>query len=55
MMDEPNCTTAECVSANEGRERIRQKLSAISEHYEKVVDIDLQAIRDVIQAKIDAL
>jgi len=53
--DEEDCVTAECVSRNEGRNRLRQKLSAITEHYQKVVDIDLNELRIVIQAKIAAL
>ncbi len=53
MMDEPNCATAECEERNAGRELVRQKLTAISEHYIKVVKVDLKAVRNAVQAKLN--
>ena len=55
MNDEEDCEDADCESRNEGRERIRKKLSAIIEHYGKVVDINLPDVREIIQAKIEAV
>lgn len=52
LNDEPNCTTAACISRNEGREKIRQKVSSIVEHYEKVTNVDLYELRGAIQAKL---
>jgi substrate import-associated zinc metallohydrolase lipoprotein len=53
MTDEPNCTTPACESRNAGRELVRQKLASIREHYVKVVAIDLGAVRNAIQAKLN--
>ena len=53
MTDEPNCTTAECENRNEGRAFVREKLTSILEHYQKVVSIDLTEVRNAIQAKLN--
>lgn len=53
MTDEPNCLTPECEARNAGRELVREKLTAIREHYVKVVGVDLQAVRNAIQAKLN--
>ncbi len=50
--DEEECETAECEARNAGRERIRQKLAAISEHYEKVTEVSLEDLREAVQAKL---
>ncbi len=55
MEDETDCDTQECENRNEGRERIRQKLTAISQHYKKVVDIDLSEVREAIQTRLKAV
>jgi len=55
MNDEEDCTTAECETKNEGREKIRQKLTAISQHYEKVVNLDLNQVREAIQNQLIAI
>jgi substrate import-associated zinc metallohydrolase lipoprotein len=52
LTDEPACATAACENRNAGRELIRQKVSAISEHYLKVTGVDLEELREVIQAKL---
>lgn len=52
LTDEPDCVTEDCVSRNEGRERLREKVSAITEHYKKVTGVDLEALRSVIQSKL---
>ncbi|MDN5202376.1 putative zinc-binding metallopeptidase [Fulvivirgaceae bacterium BMA10] len=52
LTDETNCDTPECAGRNEGRERIRQKLNAISSHYEKVTGVNLQDLREAIQSKL---
>ena len=50
---EPDCTTPECVSKNEGRVLIQEKLNAISEHYEKVTGVNLKAIRKAVQSRLN--
>lgn len=52
LTDEEDCATSDCVNRNIGRERIRQKVNAITEHYEKVTSVDLYELRNVIQAKL---
>ncbi len=49
---ESNCQTNECETRNIGRSLIRQKVSAISNHYEKVTGINLESLRNIIQAKL---
>jgi len=48
----PNCATPECEAENAGRESIQQKLVAITEHYKKVVGIDLADVRMAVQARL---
>lgn len=55
MTDEANCVTDDCISRNEGREKIRQKLTAITEHYEKFTDVDLERVREAVQAKFEKI
>ncbi|MFY0600429.1 MAG: hypothetical protein JXR03_12220 [Cyclobacteriaceae bacterium] len=50
--DEAGCTDAECERRNEGREMLRQKLAAISSHYEKVTGINLDKLRGAVQSKL---
>jgi len=52
LTDETNCGTPDCALRNEGRERIRQKLNAISEHYEKFTGVDLNAVRIQVQSRL---
>ena len=52
MNDEDCGEDTDCLTRNEGREKIRQKLTAISQHYEKVVDIDLDEVREAVQEEI---
>ncbi len=49
---EENCDTDDCVSRNEGRIKIADKLSAISDHYQNVTGIDLEALRQAIQSRL---
>lgn len=53
LTDEANCATPICVERNTGRELIRLKLTAIKEHYAKVVGINLDQVRDAVQAKLN--
>ena len=53
LTDEPSCATSECVERNAGRELVREKLTAIKEHYQKVVGINLDLARDAIQSKLN--
>jgi substrate import-associated zinc metallohydrolase lipoprotein len=50
--DEPNCTTADCVSRNAGRALLRKKYNAVIEHYKEFVGVDLLKVRDVVQQKL---
>ncbi|MEL7004418.1 MAG: putative zinc-binding metallopeptidase, partial [Bacteroidota bacterium] len=52
MMDESNCTTADCEARNAGRERVRQKLASIMDHYERVTEVSLEDLRASIQEKL---
>jgi len=49
---DPDCETPECVSVNEGRQLIQEKLNAINEHYEKVTGIDLETLREAVQSRL---
>jgi substrate import-associated zinc metallohydrolase lipoprotein len=51
--EEENCTTAACVARNEGRALIRQKYNAILAHYKQYTGVDLLAIRDIVQEKLN--
>ena len=50
--DEPDCQDADCVERNEGREKIRQKISAIKAHYEKVTRVNLDDVRQEVQSRL---
>ncbi|MBT32883.1 MAG: hypothetical protein CMO01_24770 [Thalassobius sp.] len=52
LTDEADCATLDCESKNDGREKIREKVASISEHYLKVTGIDLEELRNIIQAKL---
>lgn len=47
-----NCETAECEAENAGKELIRQKLASVSDHYKRVTGLDLEEIREAVQAKL---
>jgi substrate import-associated zinc metallohydrolase lipoprotein len=51
--EEDNCATADCVARNEGRALIRQKYDAILAHYKQYTGVDLLAVRDIIQEKLN--
>jgi substrate import-associated zinc metallohydrolase lipoprotein len=50
--DETNCATADCVARNEGRAKLRQKLTAAINHYKQNVGVDLERVRERVQAKL---
>jgi substrate import-associated zinc metallohydrolase lipoprotein len=50
--EEPNCTDDACVQRNKGRALIRKKYSAILNHYQITVGVDLLKIRELVQEKI---
>lgn len=52
LTDEPGCTEADCTARNEGRELIRQKLSAIEGHYEKFTGVVLADVREAVQSRL---
>jgi substrate import-associated zinc metallohydrolase lipoprotein len=49
---EINCETSACISRNEGRALIREKLNAIRDHYKKVTGVDLDEVRKAVQARL---
>ena len=49
---EDNCQDAACENKNNGKSLIREKLSAIADHYENVTGINLESLRARTQAKI---
>jgi len=49
---EAGCTTASCEADNAGKLYIAQKIAAIKDHYKKVTGIDLEELRENIQAKL---
>ena len=53
VTDEANCQDADCVSRNEGRELIRQKMAAIESHYRDVTGVDLADIRNAVQTRVN--
>lgn len=48
---ESDCQTAACEERNAGRQLITEKLAAISSHYKKVTNVDLEDLRTVILSK----
>ncbi|WP_254083151.1 substrate import-associated zinc metallohydrolase lipoprotein [Dawidia cretensis] len=51
--EEENCATVACIARNEGRALIRQKYDAILAHYKQYTGVDLLAVRDIIQEKLN--
>ena len=52
LTDEPDCVEADCTERNEGRALIRQKVSAIEEHYEKFTGVVLADVRAAVQSRL---
>lgn len=52
ITEEPNCGTAACVGRNEGRVKLRQKLTAIIAHYKQNVGVDLAQVRARVQERL---
>lgn len=52
ITDEPACATVECQARNEGRARLRQKLTAVLRHYQQNVGVDLEQVRARVQARL---
>lgn len=53
MTLEENCETDDCITRNEGKEKIAEKLSAISDHYERVTGVRLEDLREAIQTRLE--
>jgi substrate import-associated zinc metallohydrolase lipoprotein len=49
---EDNCETDDCVSRNEGKSMIVEKISSIMDHYQNVTGIDLEELRTAIQSRL---
>lgn len=50
--EEANCVTADCVARNEGRAKLRQKLTAVLQHYKQNVGVDLTLVRAQVQSRL---
>lgn len=53
VISEENCQDAECETRNAGRAMIAEKLAAITDHYQNVTGVDLEALRARTQVKIN--
>jgi substrate import-associated zinc metallohydrolase lipoprotein len=51
-IDETNCADAACEARNEGRALIRKKYDAVRAHYTQYTGVDLLAVREIIQQKL---
>ena len=51
--DEENCEDNDCASRNQGRDRIRQKLSSIKDHYIKETGVSLDDLRAAVQSRLN--
>lgn len=49
---ETNCVTDDCVTRNEGRVMIAEKMAAIKDHYQKVTGVDLESLRAAVQSRL---
>ena len=47
-----SCTSIECERANEGKERLGEKIIAIRSHYQKVTGVDLDLLREAVQSRL---
>lgn len=52
IVPETDCNSPACENRNSGREMIREKLNAITSHYKKVTGVDLEEVRQAVQAKL---
>ena len=50
---EEGCETDDCVSRNEGKEKIAEKLASISDHYERVTGLSLESLRTAVQSRLN--
>ena len=53
MDEEDNCEDANCEGRNAGKAFIKEKLASISDHYERVTGVNLEALRVATQSKIN--
>ena len=49
---EEDCSSPECELRNEGRKMIIQKLNSVLSHYRKVTGVNLEDVREEVQAKL---
>ena len=49
---DPNCITAECEAINSGKIKILDKLTLITDHYEKQTGVSLVDLRQATQSRI---
>lgn len=50
--DETGCVTSDCEARNEGRALIRRKYHSVLAHYKQYTGVDLLAVREIIQEKL---
>lgn len=49
---EDNCETDDCINRNSGKLLIKEKLSTILDHYQKVTNVSLEELRESIQSRL---
>jgi hypothetical protein len=49
---ETNCADAACQARNDGRAKLQIKLNAILTHYKTYTGVDLEAVREIVQEKL---
>jgi substrate import-associated zinc metallohydrolase lipoprotein len=49
---ETNCTDVACQARNDGRAKLEIKLNAILTHYKTYTGVDLEAVREIVQEKL---
>lgn len=52
FINEEDCTSADCVAQNEGKKSINVKLNSILAHYFRETGVQLEDVRDAVQAKL---
>jgi substrate import-associated zinc metallohydrolase lipoprotein len=52
ITEEADCQTPECIAGNAGKLMINEKLNAIRQHYIKVTGVDLDELREAVQARL---
>jgi len=52
IINKTDCETVDCENRNEGRLKLREKMTSISDHYEKVTGVNLNEVRAAVQSRL---